>query len=226
MGKSTLFNSLLGEARAIVTSQPGTTRDFLREDIVIKGFAFHLIDTAGLGEAGNAAEKAGIERSRKIASQADGVLFMLDASRRAGPEDLALLSEFKDRRCLIVANKSDLPSKLDLDEIRKTAGKAQAYSVSALRGDNLEGLRAGIHRAFVPRAGIRDDVILHARQRDDLAGIARALEQAEGWLESGSAEELCAEELRRALDLVGRLSGEVRADDVMSEVFGRFCVGK
>jgi len=226
VGKSTLFNALLGEPRAIVTPYPGTTRDFLREDLLIKDIVFHLVDMAGLGRAGNPAERAGMARSRGIASEADGLLLVLDASRPASSEDMKLLAGFRDRKFLLVANKSDLPARLDLGMVKESAGRSRIFRVSALEGANVERLRRGIHRTFAPKSGIRDEVVLHARQRDCLAGMAEALREAGRWIEAGSSDELCAEELRKALDLVGRLTGEVRADEVMAEIFGRFCVGK
>ena len=109
VGKSTLFNALLEEDRAIVTPFPGTTRDFLREKMIVDGVVFHLVDMAGLGRPSHPVERTGIARGRKIASLADGLLIVLDASRPAGEEDSRLARKYRGKKTLVVLNKSDLP---------------------------------------------------------------------------------------------------------------------
>ncbi len=226
VGKSTLFNALLEEDRAIVTPYPGTTRDYLREEIIIRDFVFHIVDMAGLGRPSHPVEREGIAKGGRIARGADGLLIVLDGSRRASPEDLRLLKRFTGKKAIVVVNKSDLPLKMDLHGLKTPASETSAIQVSALKGTNVTRLREEIYRAFVPAGSFQEDVILHARQRDLLIGILTSLSEAKKFLDAGHSEELCAEELRRALLLVGRLTGEIKAEDIMTDIFSRFCVGK
>ena len=226
VGKSTLFNALLEEDRAIVTRFPGTTRDFLREKLVIDDIVFHLVDMAGLGRPAHPVEKTGIARGEKIARQADGLLVVLDASRKEGPEDERLIRKYRAKKMILVLNKTDLPLKIDKRRLQKIAGGIPFVEVSALKGKNIDILRREVRRVFAPRIGKAEDVILHARQKDLLRGILDALRRAGELLAGGRSEELAAEELRGVLPLVGELTGEIRIDEVIADIFGRFCVGK
>ena len=226
VGKSTLFNALLEEDRAIVTPYPGTTRDYLKEELVIDGLVFHLVDMAGLGKAAHPVEKKGILRGQKIARHADGLLLVVDGSRRLEAEDGRLIRRFRGKKTILVANKSDLPGRADPGRLKALAGPAPVVWVSALKGTNLARLRAEVRRAFGPAESLADEVVLHARQKDALAGILAALEVARRHLRAAGSEEVAAEEVLAAIALIGRLTGEVRADEVLDDIFGRFCVGK
>ena len=226
VGKSTLFNALLEEDRAIVTPYPGTTRDYLREEIVIADFVFHLVDMAGLGRPSHPVEKKGILRGQRIARQADGLLLVLDGSRRETREDERLIRRFRAKKMVLVVNKADLGIRINAKKLRDVAGKAPLLEISALKGTNLARLRAEMRRSFAPSGDLWDEVILHARQRDILADILVALREARGALGAGGSEEVAAEELRKAVSLIGRLTGEVRSEEIMTDIFSRFCVGK
>lgn len=226
VGKSTLFNALLEEDRAIVTPYPGTTRDYLREEIVIDDFVFHLVDMAGLGKPAHPVEKKGILRGQKIAREADGLLIVLDGSRPECLEDERLIRRFKGKKALIVVNKADLPRRINKQRVRALSGGSPLIEISALKGTNLNGLRDEIRHYFVPSGDFREEVILHARQKDILLEIQGALGEAGRLLEAGHTEEMYAEELRRALTLIGRLTGEIRTEEIMADIFSRFCVGK
>ncbi|MGE5741651.1 MAG: tRNA uridine-5-carboxymethylaminomethyl(34) synthesis GTPase MnmE, partial [Candidatus Aminicenantes bacterium RBG_16_66_30] len=153
VGKSTLFNALLEEDRAIVTPFPGTTRDFLREQTIIDGVRFHLVDMAGLGRASHPVEKRGIAKGQRIARGADGLLIVLDASRPETEEDERLLRKYRGTNSLIILNKADLPRKIDVGRIRELAGSSPLVEISALRGGNIDKLRSRISAAFVPGTG-------------------------------------------------------------------------
>lgn len=226
VGKSTLFNALLEEDRAIVTPFPGTTRDFLREKLVIDDVVLHLVDMAGLGRPAHPVERTGMARGRRIAREADGLLVVLDASRQSGPEDERLIRKYREKKMIIVLNKTDLARRIDKRRVAGLAPGAPLVEVSALKGRNIDLLRRVIRRVFVPRIGKEDDLILHARQKDLLRAMLDALRRADGRLARGGAEELAAEELRGALPLIGELTGEVRVEEVIADIFGRFCVGK
>ena len=226
VGKSTLFNALLEEDRAIVTRFPGTTRDFLREKLVIEDIVFHLVDMAGLGRPAHPVEKTGMARGQKIARSAEGLLVVLDSSRKESPEDERIIRKYRAKKMIIVLNKTDIPPQINKRWLKNLAGGIPIVEVSALRGRNIDVLRREVRRVFVPKVGNEEDVILHARQKDLLGGILEALVRAGKLLAAGGPDELAAEELRSALPLIGELTGEIHIDEVIADIFGRFCVGK
>jgi len=226
VGKSTLFNALLEYDRAIVTPFPGTTRDFLRETLVIGDTAFHLVDMAGFGRPSHPVERHGIARGQRIARDADGLLVVLDGSRAWSGEDERLLKRYRGKKTVVAINKSDLPKKMSRRRVGQMAGENPVLEVSALRGKNLAALREAIQRSFAPRPVTEEEVVLHVRQKDRLQGILEALSRADVLLSKRHSEEVPAEEIRAALGLIGELTGEVRSEEVLEEIFGRFCVGK
>ncbi len=226
VGKSTLFNALLDEDRAIVSPYPGTTRDYLRETINIKDSLFHLIDMAGLERPSHPVEKESIKRSRELASRADGILLVLDSSRPETKTDLDLIRRFRDKRMILLFNKSDLAQKIDKRRCRAANARSQALEISALKGSNLNRLRDMIHDTYVPTEKFEEEVILHLRQKILLERILDCLEQGLKLLREGHSEEVCAEEIGRALPFISELTGEIRAEDVIENIFSRFCVGK
>lgn len=226
VGKSTLFNALLGEDRAIVTPYPGTTRDYLRERIVVRDAVFHLVDTAGLGRPGHPVEREGMRRSRSQVRRADGVLFVLDGSRPPGPEDERWFGKLGNVSKLIIINKIDLFRRSFAKPFARLAGDIPSVRVSALKGTNIDGLRERLRETFAPSTAGREDVVLHLRQKLLLEELRDALARGRALLREGHPDEVVAEELRSALPSVGRLLGEVRSDDILDDIFGRFCVGK
>ncbi|MFQ6037457.1 MAG: tRNA uridine-5-carboxymethylaminomethyl(34) synthesis GTPase MnmE [Candidatus Aminicenantales bacterium] len=226
VGKSTLFNALLEKDRAIVTPYPGTTRDYLQEKVRIKDALFTLTDMAGIGTPSHPAEKEGVRRGKKMAAAGDGILLVLDASRKETREDKQLLKKYRSKPMVLVFNKTDLPVKMDIPGFKNLAQGRPCLEISALKRVNLERLKTLIYRHFVPQEKDYAEVILHLRQKLLLKDVLSCLEQAKTRLEEGCSEEIFAEELRKALPLVGQLTGEVRMDDVLEDVFSRFCVGK
>jgi len=226
VGKSTLFNALLEEDRAIVTPFPGTTRDFLRERLIIDDMVFHLVDMAGLGRPAHPVERTGIARGQKIAGEADGLIIVLDASRKESAEDERLIRKYRAKKMIVVFNKTDLPRRIDKRRILELAGGIPAVDVSALKSRNIDKLREVIRGHFAPGPGKEEDVILHIRQRDLLQRMLDALRRASKLLEKGHSLELYAEEIRACLPLVGELTGEIHSNEVIDDIFSRFCVGK
>ena len=206
VGKSTLFNALLNEDRAIVSPYPGTTRDYLRERIKLGDSLFRLIDLAGLEETTHPIEMEGVKKSEEIASQAHGILLVLDASRRESEADLTLIKRFVHKKTVLVFNKADLPRRINRPKCLNLNKKSRWVEVSALTGENLGALRIAISVLF--------------------EGIADCLEKALGLLRKGHSDEVWVEEIRSALPLLAQLTGEIRADEVIDHIFSQFCVGK
>ena len=226
VGKSTLFNSLLEKDRAIVTPFPGTTRDYLSEKMEFKDSVFTLIDMAGLGKPLHPVEKEGIKRGKRLAFQADGILLLLDTSRKESPEDFRLIDMFRDKKTILLLNKIDLPQKMNTEEVKKRARSLSTLEISALKGTNLEKLKAKIHALFIPDLEKDQDIIFHMRQKLILEEILAFLVEGQHLLEQGYPEEVYVEEFRKTIPLIGRLTGEIRSDDIINDIFNRFCVGK
>src|SRR6185295_12421079 len=224
VGKSSLFNSLVDHERAIVTDIPGTTRDTLSEAIDLEGIPVILTDTAGLRDTTDGIETLGIERTRRAMGDSDLVLVVLDGSSDLGPSDRELIDQTAETRRLIVFNKSDLPSfnvpASCIDELRP-------INVSARTGEGLSMLRAAI-LASVNSNGVDEGglLITNARHYDLLCSTQRELETAREALRERQSEELVLVPLHNALRFLGQISGETTTEDILSEIFATFCIGK
>ncbi len=217
VGKSSLLNRLAGEDVAIVSEIPGTTRDAVRQTINLAGVPLHIIDTAGLRESSDPVERIGISRTWSAIEKADLVLLVIDATKGPAAEDLDILSRLPARlRCLRVFNKSDLA--------RQPATRDGAdITLSAKTGEGMELLR----RALAETIGWRGEAegVFMARERH-LQAMRKSLgglERATGVI---SRQELFAEELRSAHEALMSITGQRTADDVLGEIFSRFCIGK
>ena len=221
VGKSSLLNRLAGEERAIVTPIPGTTRDLIREDIAIEGVPLHVVDTAGLRDSVEEVERIGIERAWQELARADVVIAMFEANSGVGPEDQAILARFesalpKGAARINVFNKVDLCAKA-------ASADDSGIWLSAKTGAGLDHLRSALLAAAGWRPG--GEAVFLARERH-----IRALERAERHLEAAAQEvarwELFAEELRLAQGALSEITGEFTSDDLLGEIFRRFCIGK
>jgi tRNA modification GTPase len=220
VGKSSLFNNLVERERAIVTDIPGTTRDTLTEAIDLDGIPVILTDTAGLRETTDGIETLGIERTRRAMSDSDLVLVVLDGSAEPGPSDRELLDQTEQSRRLVVMNKSDLPG-------FESRAELQPINVSARTGEGLNALRAAI-LAGVKQNGVEDDSLLitNARHYDLLCSTRGELEDARLALRERHTEELILVPLHNALKFLGQITGETTTEDILSEIFATFCIGK
>ena len=224
VGKSSLFNALVERERAIVTDIPGTTRDTLSETIDLEGIPVVLTDTAGVRETTDGIETLGIERTHQAIGDSDLVLVVLDGSSEPGPSDRDLLNKTASARRLVVKNKSDLPSfngsSCCLEEL-------QTINVSARTGEGLSALRAAI-LASLSSDGIEQDglLITNARHYDLLCSAQREIEDARSALSERRSEELVLVPLHNALRFLGQITGETTTEDILSEIFATFCIGK
>jgi tRNA modification GTPase len=224
VGKSRLFNSLVERERAIVTDIPGTTRDTLSETIDLDGVPVILTDTAGLRETHDGIETLGIERTHRAMSDADLVLVVLDGADELGPSDQMLLDQTESIRRLLVMNKSDLPG---FSVSKSCIESLKPINVSARTGEGLDTLRAAI-LASVNSNGVDDHglLITNARHYDLLCSTQRELEAARAALSERHSEELVLVPLHNALKFLGQITGETTTEDILSEIFATFCIGK
>ncbi len=224
-GKSTLFNSLLLQERAITSPHPGTTRDFILETLDLDGFPVELSDAAGIRRSGDPLEEEGVRRSHELVAASQAVLLVLDAARPAEvTEEIGRLGEGKPR--LLLANKADVAAAADLEALRTRFPGAPLHPVSALTGANLEVVHDWLRGLAQERGAPPGALAVNRRQKMMLERVRDCLGEAQRHLQQAEAAELAAEELRAALGAIGELTGEVRCDDLLEAVFSRFCIGK
>jgi tRNA modification GTPase len=219
VGKSSLFNALVGHDRAIVTSTAGTTRDLVTETIDVEGMAIRLVDTAGLREARDDAEREGVSRSLRARDVADLVLVILDRSEPLACEDHELLAATAQRQRIVVANKSDRPQACDAQA---------ALPVSATTGDGVAHLRTALARALTGDEALHDGAAISNVRHVTLLEQARAhLAHACEALTAGAIpEEFVLADLREARSCFDEVVGARSSDDVLHHIFERFCIGK
>jgi len=228
VGKSTLFNALLGHDRALVSSQPGTTRDFLTDTLYIDGFPVDLTDVAGW-DAGpqNELESRGIRRGVERLNSGDVVLFLVDASQPLTEADHEVDTLTAAHCRLVVATKMDRADAGTLERIRKRYAREEYCEASALGEPDLPEIRDYLRRRVHGLTHRKSDFAVSARQRELLRELKERLTRICGGLENTKPEaELLAEELRQAMDCIGLLTGGITSADVLNAVFSRFCIGK
>ena len=225
VGKSSLLNALIGTDRSIVTSVPGTTRDTIEETASISGVPFRLTDTAGIRSTRGAAEKIGVERSRKALDSSEIVLVVLDSSKQLNAADRELIKHSHGKHALLVLNKIDLPSRLRLPD---DLAKIENVKVSAANGTGLNTLRDQLVKlAYSGKVGTTDvDVAINERQKALLESSDKYLTECIQCFSSDKPIEIIAQQLRRSLNAIGEITGKTATEDVLSKIFSTFCIGK
>jgi tRNA modification GTPase len=230
VGKSSLLNALLMRERAIVSEVPGTTRDTVEELMEIGGIPIHLVDTAGMRSGGDHVEQLGVERSIRAMEQADLVLAVFDLTAPWDEADATLLESLDPGRSIIVANKSDFV-RAGVGRsamVGRSGGARHECVVSAVTGDGLDELRAVIEEVITGGQGLHlDEPLLATERQRGLVGEAVAgAEAALSGATHHCNEELVCEDIRAAIQALGRMTGEDLTPDLLDEIFSRFCLGK
>ena len=227
-GKSSLLNAILKEDRAIVTEYEGTTRDTIEEFVNIEGVPLKLIDTAGIRDAKDEVEKIGIKKSKEIANDADLVIAIFDSSRDLTKEDIEILDITKNKKSIILLNKSDLNSVLTENDSRFKEITENVIKISALNGEGLEKLYSLISKMFsLEEINIDNDVIITNLRHKNL--ISRAIEnvkKAKDTVEQNMPIDIIAIFVKDILEDLGNITGEIVTDDIINEIFAKFCLGK
>ena len=232
VGKSSFFNALLSSKKAIVTDIPGTTRDVLEQRAEIDGIVFRLFDTAGIrSNSSDEIEMMGIDIAKEtvMSDSTELILFLIDLSRELDSADREIIEFLKDNKgdktIIPVFTKSDLPKKLQKEEIEKEFGKG--YEISAKTSDGLSELKKAMIDSFVTENSLieKGEVITNVRQLTTLKKTAEILSQALNLLEN-SAKDMSVIELERAVNTVGEIDSRTVAEKVVNEIFSKFCVGK
>jgi tRNA modification GTPase len=224
VGKSSLFNKLLGLDRAIVTDIPGTTRDSISDQLSLQGIPISLADTAGIRASGDKIEEIGVERTRRAMVEADLLIVVIDGSVDPSPEDAAVLSQVGSVRRIVAINKIDLPQ---APGVKGFNGSVPTVNVSALTGEGLDNLAAAILSAFgdVDSEGL-GLLVTDSRHYDLLRRAESSLSQSLEALGAAASEELILVGLHNALRFLGEITGETTTEDILAEIFSTFCIGK
>ncbi|PKM84710.1 MAG: tRNA uridine-5-carboxymethylaminomethyl(34) synthesis GTPase MnmE [Firmicutes bacterium HGW-Firmicutes-11] len=228
VGKSSLMNALLGESRAIVTEIPGTTRDTIEEGIQIKGIPVYLTDTAGIRATEDTIERIGIEKSKDAVQRADLILFMIDASQPLRPEDIEIAEGIGERKVIVLLNKEDLGKKVSQKELDRILPHAVFIDTAVPLDKGIADLTEEIV-SQVNRGNVRQEnslIVTNARQKALLDIASSLLLDALKMTRERAAMDFIETDVRHAWETLGDIIGETISDDIIDQVFARFCLGK
>jgi tRNA modification GTPase len=221
VGKSTLLNLLAGEEKAIVTDIAGTTRDVLEENLVLKGISLRILKTA------DTVEKIGVDRALEHAKDADLILYVVDASVPLDENDAKIMEILKGRKAIVLLNKSDLTAVIEKEEMEQKTG-APVISISAREETGMEELEEQMKKMFFQgEISFNDEVyITNARHKQALLEAKKSLELTAGSIEMGMPEDFFSIDLMNAYEELGSIIGEAVGEDLVNEIFSKFCTGK
>lgn len=238
-GKSSLLNMLLGEDRAIVTEIAGTTRDALHETINLHGISLNMIDTAGIHETQDVVEKIGVERAKKYAMDADLILYVVDASGNIDEDDQNIISLLDGKKAIILLNKSDLENKITEESLKENLAKRLKHreDIRILRtstidpsseNSGMEELEETIRNMFFEGELKQNNelVVTNLRHKEALQDALHSLQLVERSIEDGMPEDFYSIDLTSAYASLGKIIGEEVDEDVVNEIFSKFCMGK
>ena len=227
-GKSSLLNAILKEERAIVTEYEGTTRDTIEEFVTVRGIPLKLIDTAGIREAKDEVEKIGIKKSREIADTADLVIAIFDSSKELDKEDVEILDLIRNKKSIIILNKCDLKSKID--EKNKKLNEASDYiiKISALKNIGIDDLYEKISELFnLNQINLDNEILItNIRQKDFINKALENVKKAKETIDKKMTSDIVAIFIKDILENLGSITGEFVTEDIINEIFSKFCLGK
>lgn len=226
-GKSSLLNAILKEDRAIVTEYEGTTRDTIEEFVNINGIPLKLIDTAGIRNTENKVEQIGIEKSIKYAKEADLIILIIDASKELSQDDKEILNIVNPNKTIIILNKIDLEQKLD-ENISELSNFNNIIKISALKKEGLDNLYEKINDLFnLNKINVDNDIVItNERHKIQIQKAIQNLEKAIKSLNDNMPIDIVAISLKDVLSDLGEITGEEASEEIINEIFARFCLGK
>ncbi len=226
VGKSSLFNAILKNTRAIVTDTPGTTRDYLSEYVNIDGYPVILTDTAGIRSSEEEIERIGISRSLEMINDSDLCLYMLDCSRDINEDDRRIKAQLGKKSTIAVINKIDISENAKVQEYAQV-GVGNVLHISARTGKGINSVLEQVKRRLInAKTDISGGVLLSQRQHNCALEAKKALESAKTIVSSGEPEEIYIGEIREALDQIGIITGRITSEDILNRIFSSFCIGK
>ena len=226
-GKSSLLNLLLGENRAIVTDIAGTTRDILEEYITLHGITLKIVDTAGIRETEDIVEKIGVDKAREMAQKADLILYVVDSSVPLDSNDEEIMSMLNGKKAIILYNKTDLKAAIEIDTLREKAGHP-VIPISAKEETGITELEEKIKDMFFGgELSFNDEVyITNARHKAALEEADKSLDLVRNSIQGGLPEDFFSIDLMNAYENLGKILGESVGEDLVNEIFSKFCTGK
>jgi len=226
-GKSSLMNVLVGEDRAIVTDIAGTTRDILEEHIYLQGISLNVVDTAGIRSTEDVVEKIGVKRALDAAEDADLIIYVVDGSRNLDENDFQIMDFIRDRKAVVLLNKSDLEPVVSVEEIEKRSGRS-VIAVSAKEETGIDRLEEEIKSLFYEgEIDFNDQVLItNVRHAEALREAYESIQMVEKSVEDGMPEDFFSIDLMNAYEKLGLIIGESVEDDLVNEIFSKFCMGK
>ncbi len=228
-GKSSLLNLLAGEERAIVTKVAGTTRDTLEEMISLGGITLNIIDTAGIRNTEDEVEKIGVDKAKEKAEYADLLIYVADSSTALDENDDKILTLLKEKKSIVLLNKSDLPSVTTVQDMKNfTAGNYPIIEISAKKGTGIENFEQEVKTLFYQgELSFNDEIyITNERQKAALTEAKESMNQVLHSIDEGLPEDFYTVDLMDAYKSLGTIIGEEVGEDLIDEIFGRFCMGK
>lgn len=226
-GKSSLMNVLVGEERAIVTDIAGTTRDILEEHIYLQGISLNVVDTAGIRDTDDVVEKIGVTRAMSAAEDADLIIYVVDGSRELDENDYQIMEFIKDRKSVVLLNKSDLEQVVSVEEIMEKSGHA-VIAISAKKESGIDKLEEEIKALFYEgEIDFNDQVMItNVRHAQALREAYDSVLMVKRSVEDGMPEDFYSIDLMNAYEKLGLIIGESVEDDLVNEIFSKFCMGK
>ena len=226
-GKSSLLNLLVGENKAIVTDIAGTTRDILEEYINLHGITLKMTDTAGIRETEDIVEKIGVEKAREMAKEADLILYVVDSSTKLDENDEEIIAMLADKKAIVLYNKTDLEPVTDLQELKQRISH-KVIPISARTQAGIRELEDTVKEMFFTgNISFNDEVyITNARHKEALEEAKKSLELVEGSIMAGMPEDFFSIDLMNAYESLGKILGESVGEDLVNEIFSKFCMGK
>ena len=227
-GKSSLLNVLSGYERAIVTDIEGTTRDILEEQIRLGDLSLNVIDTAGIRRTEDAVEKIGVDRAREYAEKADLIIYVADASRELDENDEQILDMIRNKKTVILLNKSDLDPVITAEMIKEKAGDIPIISASAKEEQGIQELEETVEKMFLTGTiSFNDQIyITNVRQKNALVSASESMKKVVESIEAGMPEDFFSIDLMDAYETLGSITGESAGEDLVNEIFSKFCMGK
>lgn len=226
-GKSSLLNTLVGQERAIVTDIAGTTRDILEEQIRLRGISLNVIDTAGIRDTDDVVEQIGVNKSREYVEKADLVIYVVDSSTPLDENDEEIIASIQDKNAIILLNKSDL-HQVTTKEMLKEKIDRKTIEISAKEQTGIEELETAIQEMFFHgKISFNDEVyITNVRHKNALEETAKSLQMVINSIENGMPEDFFSIDLMNAYEELGSIIGESVGEDLVNEIFSKFCMGK
>ena len=226
-GKSSLLNILVGEERAIVTEIAGTTRDILQEQIQIGGIGLNVIDTAGIRDTEDIVEKIGVNKSREYIEKADLIIYVVDSSTELDENDQEIIEAIRNKKAIVLLNKSDLDAKTDASVLQTQLNKP-ILSISAKNNTGIHELETLIEEMFFSgKLSFNDEVyITNIRQKNALAEAQNSLKMVLQSIADGMPEDFFTIDMMNAYEALGTIIGESVGEDLVNEIFSKFCMGK